>query len=107
MTPRKPKPRKPAPRKPKPRKTAGFALATRVADIEGSLDVVMDTIFPVLTKGIDDILRRLEAIETRSRYRDASHDEPVSNGSEAIGHFTLTELERSWWRRFLDHMGAA
>lgn len=79
MTPRKPKPRKPA-----PRKASGPMLAKRIATIEA----------------------RLKALETRSRYRDASHDEPVSNGSEAIGHFTLTEPDRRWWRRFLDYMGA-
>jgi hypothetical protein len=105
MTPRKPKPCKPA-----PRKVAGPTMEQRVADIEGSLDVVMDTIFPVLTKGIDDILRRLETLETRSRYRDASHDEPVSNGSEAVGQFASGAwgiVERPWWRRFIDFMGAA
>ena len=49
----------------------------------------------------------LDALEARKQFRDASHDEPVSNGSEAIGHFTLTEPERPWWSRFIDFMGAA
>jgi|SRR6185437_5407065 len=103
MTTRKPKPRKAA-----PRKASGPTLAL--------LDEHFDTL--ALRVGScefqgrrrDDVLaalaRRIAILETRSRYRDVSHDEPVSNASEAIGHFTLTEPHRPWWRRFLGFMGA-
>jgi hypothetical protein len=99
MTPRKPKPCKPAPRKSKPRKTAGSTLATRVSNLE-----MYDANALAQRR---DLARRITILETRSRYRDASHDEPVSHRSEAIGHFTLTEPKRPWWRRFINFMGAA
>jgi len=116
MTPRKPKPRKPA-----PRKAAKPTLEQRVAYLEETVDVIVaprvdacqremrERLFCLdadFEKNTLSILRRLDALETRSRYRDASHDEPVSNASEAIGHFTLTEPHRPWWRRFLGFMGA-
>lgn len=54
----------------------------------------------------------LEALQTRKRFRDASHDAPVSNANETVcasGTLVapLTPPAQSWWRRFLDHMGSA
>jgi hypothetical protein len=106
MTPRKPKPRKPA-----PRKAAGPTLE-KLTIVQYMHDIgQINSNFTTLKKDLDvaccrilAIETRLEALEARKQFRDASHDEPMSNGSEAIGHFTLTEPKRPWWRRFLDHM---
>lgn len=39
---------------------------------------------------------RIQALESRALYRDASHDEPISNHAEAVGHrpFGLSYLLR-------------
>ena len=101
MTPRKPKPRKPS-----PRKASGPTLAQRIDDVVAATDQLIANDFNLHSMLIS-LRSRIDALETRSRYRDASHDEPVSNASEAIGHFTLTEPHRPWWRRFIGFMGAA
>ena len=96
MTPRKPKPRKPA-----PHKAAKPTMEQRISVMEAAREFDGEW--------LEEINKRLDALETRSRYRDASHDEPVSNASEAIGqHFRIVgELpSASWWRRFVRFMEA-
>lgn len=58
--------------------------------------------------GITDCQRdRIEALESRDRLRDKSHDEPVSNAGEAIGqHFRIVGERAPWWRRLIGFMGA-
>ena len=93
--------RKPA--KPKPRKRSVPTLEQRVADLEETMNVLV-------AGRLDALGKRIESLETRAKFRDASHDEPVSNAGEAVGqHFTLIdELPRaSWWRRLLTFMRTA
>ena len=112
MTARKPKARKPVPRKRSktPTKCAcGHDRTEYLADmaqinrnfitIEGSQKNHKEA--------LQQFHKRIESLETRAKFRDASHDEPVSNAGEAVGqHFTvIAELPRApWWRRFLTFM---
>ena len=98
MTARKPKARKPA-----PRKRSAPTLEQRVAKLERLAH-------PPVYNHVPEILARIESLETRAQFRDASHDEPVSNAGEAVGqHFTvIAELPRaSWWKRLLAFMRTA
>jgi len=92
MTARKPKP--------KPRKASGPTLEQRVARLEKDSH-------PPVYNHVPDILARLDALETRKRFRDKSNDEPVSNAGEAIGQpFSIVdEIRAPWWRRFFGFMG--
>lgn len=69
MTTRKPKP--------KSRKASVPTLEQRVARLEKDSH-------PPVYNHVPDILARLDALETRKRFRDKSHDEPVSNANEAV-----------------------
>jgi len=86
MTARKPKPRKAA-----PRKGSRATLEQRVSDLERLADWNSDCI---------TVLRNeLETLQTRKEFRDASHDEPVSNAGEAVGqHFRILGESRRWAR---------
>jgi len=107
--------RKPKARKPVPRKRSKTTLEQRVAELEGWMDAhhkwaAVDT---RTRNSNNNVLRecvaRIESLETRAQFRDASHDEPVSNAGEAVGqHFTvIAELPRApWWKRFWNFMGA-
>ena len=58
-------------------------------------------------KNLSDIVRRLDALEARGHFRDASHDEPASNAFEAVGqHFRIVgeAPKQPWGRRFLRFM---
>lgn len=128
MTTRKPKPRKAAPRmRSKP------TLEQRIAAIEDWADAHSAWASQKTENDngnndvLRDVLRRIDSIEARGHFRDASHDDPASNAFEAVGqHFQiLGEVPRTpifdwiknplviesprapWWRRFLDHMGSA
>ena len=106
--------RKPA--KPKPHKdckvskkcTCGYDRAEYLADM-GQINRNFTTIeFSQKShkEAIQQLHDRIAALETRKQFRDASHDEPVSNTAEAVGQ--QANLPRpSIWRRFLDFMGAA
>lgn len=86
MTARKPKARKPVPRKP---------TDPAIKELRRAVRSLI---------GITDCQRaRIEALETRAQFRDASHDEPVSNRAEAIGQQANLE-QPSLWRRFLIFM---
>lgn len=90
MTARKPKPN--------PRKASRPTLEQRLADIEGAREFDQDW--------LEELDRKIKSLEARAHFRDASHDEPVSNAGEAIGqHFRIVG-EPSLWRRFLNFMGA-
>jgi hypothetical protein len=93
MTARKPKP--------KPRKASGPTLEQRVATIEAAREYDGEW--------LEEINKRLDALESRDHLRDKSHDEPVSNAGEAIGqHFRITgEVKRPWWRLLLIGRGEA
>jgi hypothetical protein len=105
MTARKPKARKPA-----PRKRSAPTLTERVEMIERWIESANKNAadaYTAIAKEHAAIYARINALETRAQFRDASHDEPVSNAGEAVGqHFTLIdELPRaSWWRRLLTFM---
>lgn len=89
------------PVKPKRRKASGPTLEQRVAELEEIIDSIVE---PRLTACCE----HLDALESRSKFRDASHDAPVSNAGEAVGlHFRIVdELPRmSWCRRFFGFMG--
>lgn len=93
MTTRKPKP--------KSRKASVPTLEQRVARLEKDSH-------PPVYNHVPDILARLDALETRKRFRDKSHDEPVSNAGEAIGqHYRIVdEIRAPWWRRLIGFMGS-
>lgn len=84
MTARKPNP--------KPRKASGPTLEQRVANLERFSH-------PPVYNHVPEILARLDAIESRDRLRDKSHDEPVSNANEVIGLYPPTTPVRHEWRR--------
>lgn len=55
---------------------------------------------------LEELHKRLKSMEARAHFRDASHDEPVSNAAEAVGqHASLPRP--SIWRRFWNFMGSA
>lgn len=92
--------RKPATRKASKRKAP--TLAQRMGGLEVTLQWTVEH-----QQGLRE---RLAALESRERLRDKSHDEPVSNASEAVGQFASGRwqiVEPSRWRRFLAFMGAA
>lgn len=101
MTTRKPKPRKAA-----ARKGSKLTLSQHVDVLTRETRERFFCLEADVTKNLSDIVRRLDALETRGHFRDASHDEPVSNAGEAIGGFRiLGELPaQSRWRRFLTFM---
>lgn len=107
MTSRKPKPRKPA-----PRKASGPTLEQRVAALEewtNELENARNESHANIKSDFGLVAHRINALESRERLRDKSHDEPVSNAGECIGlHFRIVgELpSASWWRRFLNFMRA-
>lgn len=98
MTARKPKP--------KPRKASGPTLEQRVAELEeithfhnGAIVGLQACVSVDRKLEIAECMRRLDALESRDRLRDKSHDEPVSNAGEAIGqHFRIVGERRRWWR---------
>ena len=99
--------------KSKPRKRSKTTLEQRVAELEGRMDAhhkwaASDT---RTRNSNNNVLRecvaRIESLETRAQFRDASHDEPVSNAGEAVGQYVriFGELPRaSWWKRLLAFM---
>jgi len=90
--------RKPKARKPVPRKRSVPTLTQRVAKLERLAH-------PPVYNHVPEILARIESLETRAQFRDASHEEPVSNRVEAI--WQQANLEQpSLWRRFLTFMGS-
>ena len=107
MTARKPKARKPA-----PRKRSAPTLAERVEMIEMWIESANKNAadaYTAIAKEHAAIYARINALETRAKFRDASHDEPVSNANEVVGQYirTFGGLPRaSWWRRFWNFMGA-
>lgn len=90
--------RKPKARKPVPRKRSAPTLTQRVAKLERLAHA------PVYNH-VPEILARIESLETRAQFRDASHDEPVSNRFEAIWQQANIEPP-SLWKRFWNFMGA-
>ena len=130
MTARKPKPRKAAPRKGSKASTIEQRIkaidewANKLMEKQGiaysnirderdelarRIDALEAEIFPAQFRRISrikSITARLDALETRKQFRDASHDEPVSNAGEAIGvPLTPAQLARlmayegkRWWQ---------
>lgn len=103
--------RKPA--KPKPRKRSTTrTLEQRIKALEkwASETVVEQGIaYCNIRDERDELSKRIEVLETRAQFRDASHDEPVSNAGEVIGqHFRIMdEKPVSRWRQFLTFMRTA
>ena len=104
--------RKPKVRKPVPRKRFVPTLTERVEMIERWIESANKNAadaYTTIAKEHAAIYARINALETRAQFRDASHDEPVSNAGEAVGqHFTvIAELPRApWWKRFWNFMRA-
>ena len=90
--------RKPKPRKAAPRKGSKPTLEQRLAMIEAVREFDQNW--------LEEIDARLKSMEARAHFRDASHDEPVSNAGEAVGqHFTILSeslvkvpTKRGGWR---------
>lgn len=115
MTTRKPKPRKAA-----VRKGSKPTLEVRMETAEAFMGAHSEAInqlhqriaalekiaHPPVYNHVPEICARLDALETRGHFRDASHDEPVSNAGEAVGqHFTIISdrmmkvaTKRGGWR---------
>src|SRR6185312_213810 len=88
MTARKPKPRKAA-----VRKGCKPTLEQRVGLLEETVDLFV-------VRRLDALGKHLDALETRGHFRDASHDEPVSNDFEAVNcspHLLRTPREIDVW----------
>lgn len=99
--------------KPKPRKASGPTLEQRVDalfDWADQLNKWSDDDVHIRNANNDvlrDCVARLDALESRERLRDKSHDEPVSNAGEAIGqHFRIVGEHAPWWRRLIGFMGS-
>jgi hypothetical protein len=94
MTARKPKPRKAA-----PRKASKPTLEQRMADMEKRV-ADMKAVQEYDGDWLEQVNTRLNSMEARAHFRDASHDEPVSNA----GEIPPRETQPSCWRRFLAFM---
>jgi hypothetical protein len=79
------------PRKSAPRKASKPTLEQRVATIEAAREFDGEW--------LEEINKRIDALESRERLRDKSHDEPVSNANEVIGLYPPTTPVRHEWKR--------
>ena len=97
----------PDPLKPKQRKDS--ELSERFGSITRSLSDLLSTkllygaVLRDHQKKIATLEQRLDALESRDRLRDKSHDKPVSNNAEAIGWRAPRAIPKQprwkFWRR--------
>lgn len=94
------------PRKSAPRKASKPTLEQRVQQLEELANFHNSAIVGLQTTvsinpipAIAECMRRLDALESRDRLRDKSHDEPVSNANEVIGLYPPTTPVRHEWKR--------